>query len=214
MLERALQKLGYYSEKEAIRRFKPKAAAFQFYCQYLGPGDIVVEAGAFRGFTTVGLLANIVKLIYAFEPNPDNFRHLKENSRGANRIRIFNLGLGDHEEVVEIRGSADFSSFVDREQSPGPKARIVSLDSLNLDPSPTALILDCEGMELEAITGAQKTIAKSIRSVLVETHPPYSTETKVGDILSNAGFSDVQVRDSGWNKEGAYHGTWVLARKP
>jgi FkbM family methyltransferase len=212
MFERIFRKLGYYSERQANLLFRPKAAAYQFYCQYLGSDDIVVEAGAFRGFTTVGMLVNFVRFVYGFEPDPVNFKHLKDNSRGLERrLRIFNLGLGDHEEVAEMRGSGAYMSFVSGDSSSGARARVVTLDSLGLDPSPTVLIFDCEGMEVEAIRGAERTMARSVHSVLVEIHG--GTEPKVREILSQAGFADIQSRKAGWNKEGAYHSTWVLARR-
>jgi FkbM family methyltransferase len=216
MLERVLQKLGYYSEREANRRFKPEAAAYQFYCQYLGPEDIVVEAGAFRGYTTVGMLVKFAKFVYAFEPNPDDFKHLKGNARGFElRLRIFNLGLSDREEVSEMWGKDGYASFLNKRPYPSAKARVVPLDSLHLDPSPTVLILDCEGMEPQAIKGAEKTIAKSVHSVLVETHEIGSadTEPEVKDMLSQLGFADIQTRMEGWNTKDGYHGRWVLARR-
>lgn len=219
MLERVFRRLGYYSERDATRWFKPEAAAFQFYCQYIGPGDVVLEAGAYRGYTTVGLLVNIARYAYAFEPNPENFRGLAENTRGLERtLRIFNLGLGDHEWVAEMRGEGSYSSFVFHDSPRWKNARVVTLDSLNLDPSPTVLILDCEGMEVEAIGGAKKTIAQSVHSVLVETHQlgARNTEPEVKDSLSLLGFEDIQTRQSGWTrpwKTDELRDTWVLARR-
>lgn len=213
---RFLRKLGYYSEREAIRSFRPEAAAFQIYCQYFGPDDIVVEAGAFRGYTTIGLLVKLAKFVYAFEPNPDNFKHLEKNTKGfETRLRLLNLGLGDHDELAEMRGSKSGASFVYRMTSSGAKGRIVTLDSLNLNPSPTVLILDCEGMETEAIKGAEKTIGISVHSILVETHHLRSgdTEPRVKDILSQLGFADIQTRQTGWNKQNARHDRWVVAQK-
>jgi len=212
MLARVFRKLGYYSEREASRRFRPEPAAFQFFSQYLGSEDVVVEAGAYRGHTTVGFLVHVARFVYAFEPNPDNFKHLKENSRGLeHRLRVLNLGLGDRDEVAEMRGTGSDSTFVYEDSEPTvARARVVPLDSLNLDPSPTVLVIDCEGMEVEAIRGAERTMEK-VHSVLVEIHG--DTEPKVREILSQAGFDDLQTRSSGWNEKGAYHDKWVLARR-
>jgi FkbM family methyltransferase len=215
VFERLFRKLGYYSEQYAARGFKPEPAAFQFYCQYLQSEDIVVEAGAFRGWTTVGFLVNMVKFVYAIEPNPDSFKHLRKNCRRYenSKVKTINVGLGDREEVAVMHGGAEsWATFCPQtDSSPRVKARLVSLDSLNLDPSPTVLILDCEGMEVRAIKGAEKTIAKSVHSVLVETHG--GTEPEVKDILSRNGFANIQTRQSGWNKPGAYHDKWVVATR-
>jgi len=216
VFERVFRKLGYYTEREANRMFKPEAAAYQFYCEYLGPEDVVLEAGAYRGYTTVGLLVNVAKFVYALEPDPDNFRHLRDNCRGLeDHIRPLNLGLSDREEVREVRGRGSYSNFVKDLPKGGATARLVSLDSLNLDPSPTVLVLDCEGMEHLVIDGARKTIERSVHSTLVEIHE--DTEPMVRDALKRAGLADIEVHESGWSRPwrpDEYHDRWVAARRP
>jgi FkbM family methyltransferase len=214
VIERRLEPLyaGY-----VIRRLRPERAAIRFYGQYVGPNDVVVEAGAFRGYTTIGVLRDLCRLVYAFEPNPENFRDLSRVTKTFTRVVIFNVGLGDKTAVREMRGSGSGSTFLVRDELVVAKAQILPLDSIKLDPKPKVLIFDLEGYEIEAILGSTKTISQSVHSVLVEVHPLGTggdTSVAIKALLEEVGgFKNIEVKETGSTWADGYRDRWLLATK-
>jgi hypothetical protein len=92
----------------------------------------------------------------------------------------------------------------------------VTLDSLNLNPKPTVLIVDLEGYEAEAIRGASRTIDNSVHSVLVEAHPygvNGDTAPGIKRMLKEMGFTNVQIKETGLVWKNGWTDKWVLATK-
>jgi FkbM family methyltransferase len=98
------------SSGQSARGVVPKGYMRQFV-----PGTpIVVEAGAHVGSDTI----EMSKIwpggtIHAFEPIPDLFRKLKENTSGLKNVRLYPCALSDSTGVANMfvsRGSSDGSS--------------------------------------------------------------------------------------------------------
>ena len=58
-------------------------------------GDIVVDAGACFGAFTV-LASQVAAKVYSFEPHPENFMLLKENTKDLKNVEIYNCALGKY----------------------------------------------------------------------------------------------------------------------
>jgi hypothetical protein len=96
----------------ALRYMGPEIAAIKWYGHYIEPEDVVVEAGASRGYSTVGALYNLCRFTYAFEPNPTNFKYLSPVTEGISSIKTFDLGLGDQTSKKGMRDMRDGSTFI------------------------------------------------------------------------------------------------------
>lgn len=53
---------------------------------------IIFDVGANSGLASL-YFAETAKMVYAFEPNPEIFEALKENTKGHKNIKIFNKGI-------------------------------------------------------------------------------------------------------------------------
>jgi 2-O-methyltransferase len=76
--------------KRALRRYIPQRA-------------VIVEAGAHRGFDTV----QFARLwpegrIYAFEPVPHVYEHLRANTAGYRNVTTYQLALGDRDTAMRM----------------------------------------------------------------------------------------------------------------
>lgn len=163
------------------------------YPKYLRSDDVVVEVGARIGAATI-ILSKLTKHVYSFEPNKDNFRMLRAYAKKLGNVTAYNLALGEYDgkALLKISKNDSFSAvsslkgLANHKYADSQEVQIVSLDNLHFDIRPSSLVLDCEGAEVEVISGGKKTIAE-MRNVLVETHllnDGTSTRKDVIDALS------------------------------
>lgn len=160
-----------------IYKKKEHTADKKFYSDFLTSSDVVIEVGARIGEITL-ILSDIVKHVYAFEPNPDSYKILKSFTKKRNNITTYDIGVGEKNEltwlnVVEddpISLATSFKKIQGKNYSTTKKqVKIVRIDEIDFTFKPTTLILDCEGFELEVLKGA-KDILKDIQKVAIETH--------------------------------------------
>jgi len=143
------------------------------------PGEVVVDGGACIGRHTLWLARAVGRQgkVIAVEPLPANFRMLRRNVR-ANRLSnvvCFPAALGATRGRVEIRFDYETSTASARRDLPG--RAVVDQWSLDLLLAELAVTkvdiikLDVEGMEIDALEGAQKTLAASPDArIVVEVH--------------------------------------------
>lgn len=139
----------------------------------VGPGDTVVDIGAFIGDTTVPL-ADVVGRegrVYAFEPNPAAFACLAYNTRFHPQVKCLPYALGDKMALAQMKfapnlgashvalpGMLDIYSLIP----------MVRLDDLELN-GVRFIKIDVEGYELSVIAGAQATIRVCRPKLMIET---------------------------------------------
>lgn len=132
----------------------------------LEPADTFVDVGA-----NIGLYASVVSRVasvfpemkfYAFEPNPDTLKRLRETLLAKN-VKIFGCALSDRAgelEFCEGPGSATFG--VRHAESPFQikshtvRMKVVTLDSLPIEGDSIVLKIDVENHEAEVLNGAQR----------------------------------------------------------
>lgn len=162
-------KLSYWfhlsnSQKEYIKTFAEVVVTNQYKAfQYIKKDSVVVDVGAFVGMFT--LLASFLgKEVYAFEPNPHNFKRLLWFAGWRKNVHLYNAGLGDTREIKDFvaQESSAASAFADsgseylEANCPAIKAEVLTLDELNLKPN--FIKMDCEGYEGRVIDGGRRTI--------------------------------------------------------
>ena len=120
--------------------------------------------------------------VHALEPNPANFDRLRRHlvwNRVENVIQAHCLGLSDHPETVTMSQPVDNSGHTAVE--PGGEIEGVRLTTLDAFCEAVGLdrldvvVLDVEGFEERALSGANITLTRFKPLVFVEFFPPVMT---------------------------------------
>ncbi len=197
-----LKLLPYYSALRSGLK-DPDRETVEF-SDYLSSNDVVIEVGANMGAGSL-LIARKVKRVYAFEPNPYSFSCLRFYTRHVHNIVIYNYGVGEVEKEADLnytehragRGSS-LKELKDVPYSGKIRVKLVPLDTIRFDEPPTALFLDCEGYEVEALRGADRILkSKELRNIFVDSHQLANGEQvldSVKDLLSQYSFLSLEGR--------------------
>lgn len=159
---------------------------------WLGPGDVVVDAGAYIGSYAFPMWEKIQPAgeLYAFEPNPISYEALKHNlslahCRNVALGREVGLGFIRHDRV---NGGGSHRSFDERDF----KMDIMPLDALGLEKL-RLIKLDVEGMEPDVIAGGLQTIKRCRPVIFVEVNPGTLrrlnyTPSNIADLIFPLGY--------------------------
>lgn len=162
-----------------------------FVLHFLRPGDLFGDVGANIGSYTV-IAAGVARSdVVAFEPDPGTAQALRRNvdANGlANRVSIIEAAVGAAEGEVNFTVGRDTTNQVASDEDEfARKVRLVSLDSILIDRTPTMLKLDVEGYEAQVFEGAKATLNHpSLRAIETET-----VDARIVEQLSKAGFEQV-----------------------
>ena len=126
----------------------------------LSDRETFVDLGAYSGDTVsefISACGGKYEHIYAFEPNPKNFRRLSKNFPDSEKITLFNAAAGSENGTAKITANEGRMS---RSDGAGKSVEIPVLTVDEAVPGQATIIkLDVEGAEREAILGAKKHIA-------------------------------------------------------
>ena len=142
-------------------------------------GDVFVDVGAFHGLYSmaVGKRVGDQGRVYAFEPEPNNYRLLKEH------ISLNHLEAVVIPETKAVSSQSGFASFV---SGRGPESRlatggsvknnveVVTLDDFIKLEKIDILKIDVEGFEQAVLGGAMgllKDTTRHPRAIYIEMHP-------------------------------------------
>lgn len=153
--------------------------------------DIAVQAGGNFGYWPMKL-AEKFQTVYTFEPDPVNFSCMCRNIGDIQNIIKIQAGLGHMSDCVELkRERKNAGAHYVRGKGMLPIIRIDDLALRGCD----LIVLDIEGMELNALLGAMATIDAYRPVIHVEDKglsERYGTEQgKIEEWLSDFGY---QVR--------------------
>ena len=141
-------------------------------------GDVVVDAGAHVGLFTVKASLQVGKQgkVYAFEPEPENFSLLRENTKGLKNVKIFQKALWSSEKDLTLfirRDHIGAHSLIDWVDAKYIKERL-PLRTTFLDKIVKGKVnfikMDVEGAELEALKGAVGILKQHKPLIAVELH--------------------------------------------
>lgn len=154
-----------------------------FYKQFLSPGAVVWDVGAYRGVMSF-LFALDGFNVLAFEGSKRNCLQLQSNLHGS--VSIWNYAVSDHEEVIATK-------FNDCKDHLKQTVRYTTLDQLsNQFLYPSLIKMDIEGMETVAMKGAARLIN--------EIKPIWQISSHEGLDIKYEGYPGfVSVEDGGFD---------------
>lgn len=159
----------------------------EFLINSLKEGDIV-HAGTYFG-DFLPALAKSRKdeaIIWAFEPNPDNFRcaQITIAINGLENVRLQNAALGDAECSLEMvtrdprgKGLGGASQILSVDETKGIEKQVESINCVTIDTAVpkerniSIIQLDVEGFEKQALSGALNTIRRCLPIIILENLP-------------------------------------------
>jgi len=137
-----------------------------YIMEFIKPGDVVVDVGANIGAYAYAF-AKKASIVYCFEPNTECFECLLFNMKGLDNVEIFKVALGG----IVCHGTP----VVENNNMGMAYMRVESDGQVNINPldcysfSKVDFIkIDCEGMELGVLKGAQHTITKFHPTMYIE----------------------------------------------
>ena len=131
-------------------------------------GETIIDCGAYVGEFTLyaAKAAGSAGLVIAFEPDAAIYRQLEANVRLNNftNVVLVNRGVWSKDAVLEFVGDRrkGYSFFLAQEGQPCVRVPVTSLDNelaARVIRRVDFIKMDIEGAELEALKGAEKTIA-------------------------------------------------------
>ena len=208
---------GYYQASERKERYLPGLPVLM--ATHLKRGMTFVDVGANIGFFTL-LGSSMVGgsgHVYAFEPTPDTFRRLEQNTK-LNRFsqtKCYNCALGSKKSKARLYINAlgdNMNSLVFHEKSD----KMVDVDVMRLDAIMKKkrvdfLKIDTEGFESDVLLGAKETIrrSKSIKIVIEYNHQILHRSGKDYDtainFLSESGFVIREILADGLGEKISSH---------
>ena len=182
----------YYYEKEVT----------EIMMAEIRPGEITGDIGAMIGYHTVTMAraAGPGGPVYAFEPNPANYRILTANidgNRCLNAMPILGAaGAANGEAWLYLNpDNAGDNSIYEVKGRAKIQVRQYALDAYFFNPErrPTFLKIDTQGFEVEVLKGAREILKNPGLRMVVEYYPrglkaTGATGQDLLDLIQNAGF--------------------------
>ncbi len=119
--------------------------------------DVIADLGAYNGDTVAEFSEAVggkLKKIYALEPDRKNFAKLIKNTSELPFVEAYNVAAYKEDTTLFFKKAAGRQSKI---SDTGEEIRAVKIDSL-IKEKISLLKMDIEGSELDAISGAEKTI--------------------------------------------------------
>jgi FkbM family methyltransferase len=166
----------------------------------LRPDDLFVDVGANVGsYTILACAAKGAKGI-CFEPVPSTFDRLMDNLRIndlSERVEAKNIGLSNREDELSFTSAEDTTNHIVARDEPASnvvRVKVLPLDAVLADGTPSLLKIDVEGFETPVLEGARQTLGKpGLHSVIMELNGSgkrYGFEdSQIIDYMASFGFS-------------------------
>jgi len=141
------------------------------------PGMIALDVGANKGLTTVAMAKKLGPdgRVYAFEPVPEYYRNLQGNlsRNGIQNVKTYQFALGDRISRVDYYKNGGGSGIVAQDGAEKISVKVTTLDEFagQEDMGHVDLVsMDCEGSELLALKGGERTLQTGPVKVFCEVH--------------------------------------------
>ncbi|MNO27494.1 hypothetical protein D3C76_173700 [compost metagenome] len=155
--------LFFNSDPYSLTHFLNDKQYFEESIVIPNDNEVFVDAGCFDFGNSLVFKKwsnNSYEKIYAFEPDPLNYKKCKEVilEKGVKNVEMINAGLWS--ENTTLHFNADGSGGSSIEMDGTSNVNVVSLDSVLNGQRASFIKMDIEGAEMEALQGAQNTIVK------------------------------------------------------
>ena len=145
-------------------------------------GENILDIGSNIGFYAK-ILSSITGengIVYCFEPDRVNFKHLKNNTKGISNIVLFNNAVSDKEEVLKVYKSkllnVDHRTYPVNNYDSIEEIAAVSIDDLlrlNRIKNINVIKIDIQGYELTAFKGMQHLLSTSNDLKIIAEYWPH-----------------------------------------
>lgn len=158
--------------------------------RFLPKNGVVLDIGANIGNHTL-FFANYVSKVYSFEPVPETFEILELNTRGLDNVEIYNYGLSEYYQEIDLFVPNDNRGAASHEFNPTSQAQKVVLkkfDEIGLfdDVRIDFIKIDVEGFELSVLKGMYNCLTKFSPFIAFEFDRENAPE--VIDFLKSQGY--------------------------
>jgi FkbM family methyltransferase len=148
--------------------------------------DIVLDIGANVGYFTI-LLAGLAKHVYAFEPSPDNFKQLQENTKHLDNVEIYDIALSNeigYKTLYTCPTDNGMNRLYDSQWCKDGDKIEVPVSTIDIIfiaghfPHKISFVkMDVEGYEYHVLTGMMNIIVRDHPIIMMEFHPPSILES-------------------------------------
>jgi FkbM family methyltransferase len=142
--------------------------------------SVVLDIGANTGTYTL-YLAHLAKHVYAFEPHPDNFKQLQENTKLLDNVLRYEVAISNRSDFRFLYTCPQDNGmnrlYPSKWCEGGEQIRVstIKLDDAFLITENNKINfvkMDIEGYEYHAIKGMTKLIQRDKPIIMMEFHPP------------------------------------------
>lgn len=186
-----------------------------FLLQFIEPGDVVIDGGANIGYFSLGF-ANRLKggndsCLISLEPVINSYNKLFDNTKNIPvKALLLNNALS-HKEGKFFAVENQRNRGATRLQQLGGESEVVVIDSISIDfltSLPVSFIkLDLEGMEYQALLGANRTLYQFNPTVFCEVNTAEAAK-EVPGYMRSLGYHVLGLRSKAFNpnnSKGATH---------
>jgi FkbM family methyltransferase len=161
----------------------------------------LLDGGAFDG-DTISSAINFgidLKKVYAFEPDPTNYKKLELNTSKVNfEIELFNAGLSNFDGYASFNFTSGTGTsgktHVDSPQTSNTK--VFRFDSLEPNNKVSHIKLDVEGLEVEALLGMADTIKNYNPKLALSIYHKPEDILKIPQLIMKLGkYSKFSIRN-------------------
>jgi len=166
-------------------------------------GGTYIDIGANLGLTTIPVAALSSVDCHAFEPDPENYRHLARNVASHcphGNVKLFNVAVCDHTGVIEFEvdphNHGDHRIHVDNTTGllMEDQRSIVAVPATKLDDAfdpaglkrPIVLKMDTQGAEADIVAGGRRLLAAC--DLVFMEYWPYSMKRFASDVDAMINF--------------------------
>ena len=170
---------------------KQDADEIAFLKLAIKPGHTILDIGANIGFYS-GLLGELTGekgIVYAFEPDPVNHKHLLKNTAGIVAIRPFQKAVAEKTKTLELYTSkllnVDHRTYKVDDYDQAISIEAVSIDEFLPKGTKVDFIkMDIQGFEFSALQGMKETIANNTEIKIVMELWPFGLKKAGTDCIA------------------------------
>jgi FkbM family methyltransferase len=160
-------------------------------CKHLDPAGVFIDVGAHIGYYSM-TVANDVRKVYAFEPNPISIEALRFNASRCGNVEVVPLAVFSRVgQFAEITGQYNGASFLGDEAEGGLKATTIDDWMKGRSERVTAIKVDVDGCDIEVIKGAGDVVQRDQPLILTEfdTGQGFNTIDEIARWLTDKSYA-------------------------